>query len=165
MFWGFSSFLFNCLFFFCVVSIIISSFCSIVFFDLKKIVALSTCKKVSWCLLFFLLGDVFLGLIQLLRHGVSKCFLFIRLGDLMSCSGGGQDCRGMFSSRYSGLRGICAQGVLVLSLCGVPFVGVFFGKHCLLGGLLFRFSLVRCFLLLFCFFLSYVYSFRLLGVL
>uniref|UniRef100_A0AAU7N3N9 NADH:ubiquinone reductase (H(+)-translocating) n=1 Tax=Dollfustrema vaneyi TaxID=438518 RepID=A0AAU7N3N9_9TREM len=146
----------------CLSSIIVSALCSLVFLDLKKIVALSTCNNISWCLLFFLLGDVFLGLVQLLSHGVCKCFLFISLGDLMSGSGGGQDSRGMFSSRYTGFSWVCVQGLLVLSLCGLPFLGVFFSKHQLLGGILFGSSPLLLFFVFLCFFLSYAYSFRLL---
>lgn len=36
-----------------IIRIFITGVCSLYFVDLKKIVALSTCKKVAWCVVFF----------------------------------------------------------------------------------------------------------------
>lgn len=148
------------LFFFGMVSVIITGLCAIVFTDLKKIVALSTCNKVAWCLVFFVYGDLMLALLQLLTHGVAKCFLFMSVGDLMSSTGGRQRAVGVYFSRYTGLFGVMSQFVLIFSLCGLPFLGVFFGKHGLFGRFLFDYNIVSLLLLLCGFLISYVYSVR-----
>lgn len=142
------------------VSIFVSGLCACVFVDLKKIVALSTCKNVSWCVVFYVCGDLRLALLQLLTHGVCKCFLFMSVGDVMSGSLSSQDCKSVYMFRYKGLFGAIAQFVLVFSLCGLPFLGVFFGKHGLLSLVFYSYGLVFLFVLLACFTLSYIYSFR-----
>lgn len=134
--------------------------CAVCFTDLKKIVAFSTCKKVSWCLLFFVCGDVFLSLCQLLIHGVCKCFLFMSVGDLMSSSESGQEWGGMYSSTYLGWWGTFIRSFLVFSLCGLPFLGVFFTKHYFFCCSLFRYSLFFVVWLFLGFFLTFAYSFR-----
>nr|QBF03697.1 NADH dehydrogenase subunit 5 [Echinostoma sp. JM-2019] len=145
---------------FCFVSMILTSFAALVFMDLKKIVALSTCNNVSWCILFFIFGDLYLALLQLMSHGVCKCYLFMSVGDLMGQSGSSQSSVGVFVGRYSGVYLPMMHGFLVLSLCGLPFIGVFFSKHVLFSGLMY--SLGGGVLMLFfaCLMLSYVYSFR-----
>lgn len=50
------SFFLSFLFFICCLTIFISGLSAVFFKDLKKIVALSTCNNVSWCLLFYTLG-------------------------------------------------------------------------------------------------------------
>ena len=105
-------------------------------------------------------GDLVLALLQLLTHGVSKCFLFMSVGDLMSASGGSQRGVGVYLSRYIGIYGIVVQFILIFSLCGLPFIGVFFRKHGLFCCFLYNYSVFCLFLLLLGFFISYVYSVR-----
>lgn len=83
-------------------SIIVTAVASLFFMDLKKLVALSTCNKISWCVLCFSLGDVSTSLLFLITHGVSKCLLFVSVGDLMSSSGGSQSGLGVYLRRYKG---------------------------------------------------------------
>nr|UDU84928.1 NADH dehydrogenase subunit 5 [Glypthelmins quieta] len=144
----------------CLVTVFVSGFCAATFVDLKKIVALSTCNNVSWCIVFFICGDVCLALLQLLCHGVSKCYLFISVGDVMSASSGSQASKAVYLSRYGSSFGGLVQLVLVFSLCGLPFLGVFFGKHGLMPGLLYSCNSFLVCVLFLCFFLSYIYSFR-----
>lgn len=101
-----------------------------------------------------------MGLFQLLRHGVAKCYLFIVLGDLMSGSSSAQDARGVYGSVASGALSPVLQGVLVLSLCGLPFLGIFFSKHGLLCEYLWSYSTVGGVLIVLSLFMSFVYSFR-----
>nr|QGL09335.1 NADH dehydrogenase subunit 5 [Clinostomum complanatum] len=149
-----------------IISIFITGVCSLYFVDLKKIVALSTCNNVAWCVIFFVWGDVDLVLLQLVTHGVSKCLLFMLVGDLMCSSGGSQSSLGVYPSIYSGLWGCLLLSVLVFSLCGLPFLGIFFSKHYffsfVVGGV---YNLLVCVLLFFGFFLSYAYSSRLMMLL
>ena len=143
-----------------LVTILITGVCAVCFYDLKKIVALSTCNKVSWCLIFFICGDLGLALLQLLTHGVCKCYLFMSVGDLMGLSGGRQRAVGVFFSRYTGGYGTAIQALLIFSLAGLPFLGVFFSKHCLFFMLLYSYGAGLCFLVLAGFLLTYIYSMR-----
>nr|YP_009650996.1 NADH dehydrogenase subunit 5 [Uvitellina sp. SSS-2019]QCY72822.1 NADH dehydrogenase subunit 5 [Uvitellina sp. SSS-2019] len=147
--------------FLCLASIFVTSFCALVFLDLKKIVALSTCNNISWCLLFFIFGDLFLSLMQLLVHGICKCYLFISVGDLMSSSNSDQSSLGVHLSRYKGNSFFSIiQVFLVLCLSGVPFLGVFFSKHAFFSLLAYSSGSGILFCFLFCLFFSFVYSVR-----
>lgn len=129
--------------------------------DMKKLVAFSTCKKIRWCLLYMICGDVLLSACQLLVHGLCKALLFMSVGDLMVSSGSRQSGVDFYClSRVSWL-GCIVNIVLISFLCGIPFLGVFFTKHLFIGfcfhvrGVLFVFFLVVGV------FLSNVYSIRL----
>lgn len=150
------------MFLFSITTILIRGGCALFFNDLKKLVALSTCKKVSWCLLFFICGDLDLALLQLLTHGVCKCYLFMSVGDLMGLSGRSQRSVGVYLSRYVGIYGVYLQAFLILSLCGVPFLGVFFSKHVLFSKVSYVYGLGYVFLFSAGFFVSYAYSIRFL---
>nr|WCH58152.1 NADH dehydrogenase subunit 5 [Holostephanus sp. FJ-2023] len=149
-----------------ILTILITGVCAVFFVDLKKIVALSTCNNIGWCLIYYCCGDWLLVLFQLVVHGVSKCVLFMLVGDVMSASAGAQIYLGVYAYRYVGVYGSVLLGLLIFSLCGLPFMGIFFVKHFFLvssvsGGL----SLVCLFMLFLGFFVSYVYSFRFILIL
>lgn len=148
-----------------LLTVFITGLCCFFFFDLKKIVALSTCNKISWCIIYLIFGDVMLSLFQLLRHGVSKCLLFMLVGDVMSGRGGSQARKCVYSPQLYGNLGLFGLFSIVLGLSGAPFVGVFFTKHFLLSGFGVRLNLAIFATLTFCVFLSYLYSFRLCRIL
>nr|UFQ88664.1 NADH dehydrogenase subunit 5 [Rhinebothrium sp. 1]UFQ88688.1 NADH dehydrogenase subunit 5 [Rhinebothrium sp. 1] len=157
----------NCLFLlsFLLITVFITGVCCFFFLDLKKIVALSTCNNISWCIVYLILGDVCLSLYQLVSHGVSKCLLFMLVGDVMSGSSGSQASNCVYAPRFYGNWGMFGLFSIVLGLSGAPFIGVFFTKHFLLS--VFSAS-VNIFILGFtalCVFLSYFYSFRLCSIL
>lgn len=147
-----------------LITIFITGTCCFFFIDLKKIVALSTCKKISWCVLYLIFGDVCLSIFQLVSHGVAKCILFILVGDVMRGSGGSQASNCIYSPHFYGNWGVFRIFSVVLGLSGAPFIGVFFTKHFMLR----RFNRIwKVPLLIFvmiCVFLSYAYSFRLCSV-
>ena len=147
-----------------VITILITGLCCLTFLDLKKIVALSTCKKISWCLIYLILGDQLLCLFQLLRHGVSKCLLFMLVGDVMRGTGGSQASKCVYSPQIYGRWGIFSLFSVVLGLSGAPFIGVFFTKHILLSLFFSIERLSMFFILMLCVLLSYLYSFRLCHV-
>ena len=89
---SFSSFCFSL----CLLRVFITGISACVYTDMKKIVALSTCNKICWCLIYFLNGCVGLALIQLISHGVCKCYLFMGVGDLMRSSGSRQQRGGIY---------------------------------------------------------------------
>nr|YP_009440981.1 NADH dehydrogenase subunit 5 [Moniezia benedeni]AOY40421.1 NADH dehydrogenase subunit 5 [Moniezia benedeni] len=157
----------NC---FCYVSILlltimITAICSLFYFDLKKIVALSTCNNIAWCLLYLIFGDLTLALYQLLSHGVAKCILFILIGDVMSGASGAQCSNCVYAPRLYNNWGIFSLFSVILGLSGAPFIGVFFTKHFLLTNFMFSNNIVLIFFLLMLVLLSYLYSFRLCNLL
>nr|YP_009316239.1 NADH dehydrogenase subunit 5 [Anoplocephala magna]AMR73955.1 NADH dehydrogenase subunit 5 [Anoplocephala magna] len=150
----------------CLLStIVITGISSFFFGDLKKIVALSTCNNISWCVFYLIFGDYILSLFQLISHGISKCMLFILVGDVMSGTGGSQASNCVYNSRLYGNWGIFGLFCIILGLSGVPFIGVFFTKHFLLSNFMNVFSLSLSLLIMFCVFLSYFYSFRFCSIL
>nr|YP_001218743.1 NADH dehydrogenase subunit 5 [Echinococcus shiquicus]BAF56497.1 NADH dehydrogenase subunit 5 [Echinococcus shiquicus] len=149
-----------------LLTVFITGVSSLFFFDLKKIVALSTCNNISWCVLYLIFGDVILSLFQLISHGVSKCILFMLVGDVMSGSGGSQSSNCVYSSTLYGSWNLFGLFALVLGLAGFPFIGVFFTKHFLLGSFVGIVNNVMVSLVVsICVFLSYLYSFRLCSIL
>lgn len=78
----------------------------------------------------------------------------------MGQSGSSQRSVGVYLNRYSGVFGAVLQGLLIVSLCGLPFLGVFFSKHGLFSEVSYLYGGGRVFILLFLFFLSCVYSIR-----
>lgn len=143
------------------VTILLRACCGCKFLDVKKIVAFSTCKKISWCVLYLVCGDVVLAICQLLIHGLCKSLLFMSVGDSMSSSGGSQRVVGLSCLLDVSWYSCFLNLVLVSCLCGLPFFGVFFRKHVFLRGCLFRFSCLFVVFLFFAVFLSSVYCFRL----
>lgn len=79
----------------------------------------------------------------------------------MSQSGGRQSSAGMYKTRYTGVYGVLLQSLLVFSLCGLPFMGVFFSKHGLFSRLVYCYGFGFSLFLGLSFILSYVYSMRL----
>nr|YP_006073359.1 NADH dehydrogenase subunit 5 [Diplogonoporus balaenopterae]YP_006073384.1 NADH dehydrogenase subunit 5 [Diplogonoporus grandis]BAL73054.1 NADH dehydrogenase subunit 5 [Diplogonoporus balaenopterae]BAL73066.1 NADH dehydrogenase subunit 5 [Diplogonoporus grandis] len=153
-------------FFICLlITIATTGLCCFFFLDLKKIVALSTCNNIAWCVFYLIYGDLVLSLFQLVSHGVSKCLLFMLVGDVMSGTIGSQSSNCIYSSPLYGPWGIFSLYSIVLGLSGAPFIGVFFTKHILLSGFSTVVNLPMLFFMLFCVFLSYFYSFRLCVIL
>nr|UFQ88820.1 NADH dehydrogenase subunit 5 [Rhinebothrium sp. MZUSP 8018] len=148
-----------------LLTVFITGICCFFYLDLKKIVALSTCNNISWCLIYLICGDSTLSLFQLVSHGVSKCLLFMLVGDVMSGTGGSQASNCVYTPRLYGNWGLFGLFSVVLGLSGAPFIGVFFTKHLFLT---YFFSGINscliCFIYL-CVFLSYFYSFRLCSIL
>lgn len=147
-----------------IITIFITGVCRFFFIDLKKIVALSTCKKISWCIFYLIFGDVCLALFQLVSHGVAKCMLFILVGDVMSGRRGSQASNCIYSSPLYGKWNTFSIISVVLGLSGVPFIGVFFTKHAMLTAFEGIWKICLWVLILICVFLSYFYSFRLCAI-
>ncbi|VEL33030.1 unnamed protein product [Protopolystoma xenopodis] len=84
-------------------------------------------KKKNSIVFVFFLGKPTLSLVQLLCHGVAKCGLFIRVGDIMSSGGGSQNYTNFYSRKS--LWELCSLFFIIFKLCGLPFLGVFFSKH------------------------------------
>nr|YP_009370875.1 NADH dehydrogenase subunit 5 [Khawia sinensis]ALK26539.1 NADH dehydrogenase subunit 5 [Khawia sinensis] len=155
--WGES----NVMFVLLMITVIITGVASFFFFDLKKIVALSTCNNINWCLIYLILGGFWLSLFQLICHGVSKCLLFMLVGDVMSGTGGSQASNYAYSPSFYGGYGSFGLVCVILGLSGAPFIGVFFTKHFMLSTLVGVFNATTGFCVFIGVLLSYLYSFRL----
>nr|UFQ89120.1 NADH dehydrogenase subunit 5 [Rhinebothrium fulbrighti] len=151
--------------FFLLLTIFITGICCFWFLDLKKIVALSTCNNISWCVLYLLCGDVTLSLFQLVSHGVAKCLLFMLVGDIMSGTGGSQASNCVYTPRLYGNWGLFSLFSIILGLSGAPYIGVYFTKHFFLSGFMCSTNMTLWGFCLICVFLSYFYSFRFCGLL
>nr|YP_010536421.1 NADH dehydrogenase subunit 5 [Hexostoma thynni]UYC28899.1 NADH dehydrogenase subunit 5 [Hexostoma thynni] len=115
----------------CILTVYITFLCSLTIKDVKKIVALSTSNNISWCLIYIFSGYCWLGLIQLLSHGVGKCLYFVVMGDIMSKNDGGQHSAGHYPHNSSfSLVGLFGS---VFCLSGLPFLGIYFSKHFFFG--------------------------------
>nr|QZZ81267.1 NADH dehydrogenase subunit 5 [Prosthogonimus pellucidus] len=147
-----------------LITVLVSGSCASGSMDLKKIVAFSTCNNISWCILYYIVGDVLLCGFQLLTHGICKCFLFMVVGDLMNSCFSGQSCIGVYSSSYLGYYGYLVRFFLVVSLSGLPFIGVFFTKHYFFSCCLNVFGVVYVLCLFGGFAVTYFYSFRFLAM-
>nr|YP_005351100.1 NADH dehydrogenase subunit 5 [Pseudochauhanea macrorchis]AEO93249.1 NADH dehydrogenase subunit 5 [Pseudochauhanea macrorchis] len=159
-----SNFLFIIIYLSCISTICITSYCSCVITDAKKIVALSTSNNISWCLLYIISGDFILSLLQLLTHGVGKCLFFTLMGDLMSSNEGGQNYKSFGNNNYSWFS--INLFLSIFCLAGVPYVGIYFSKHFFFGnGLGDSFSIINYFLLLGGLLGTNVYSGRLYSIL
>ena len=106
-----------------------------------------------------------ISLFQLISHGVSKCILFILVGDVMRGTSGSQARNYVYNARLYGKWGVFGLVSTVLGLSGVPFIGVFFTKHFLLRNFMKVQSRMFTLIVFVCVFLSYFYSFRLCRIL
>lgn len=143
-----------------LLTIFISGLCCLFFIDLKKIVALSTCNNIAWCITYLIFGDTILALFQLISHGVSKCILFMLVGDIMRGSNGAQAIKCVYKPRLYGKWGIFSLFSVILGLSGAPFIGLFFTKHLLLTKFMSINNIRLSVIILMCVFLSYLYSIR-----
>lgn len=141
-------------------SIILTGVSSLFMVDLKKLVALSTCNNICWCVVCFCLGDYGSSILFLFTHGVSKCLLFILIGDVMSSSSSSQRGFGVYSSRYTGPWTPLLSFVLLSCLRGLPFMGIFLTKHTIFGDISSGYSLGLHALCGLCIGLSFAYTYR-----
>lgn len=145
-----------------LISIFTRGICALFYRDLKKIVALSTCNKMSWCLVFIVLGDEDLAVYQLISHGICKCLLFILVGDVMSSRKSSQSYLMIYPGILGYLRRYILVFVLTLGLRGLPFLGIYYTKHLFFSRMVLGCTKwILCCVILLGFSLSCAYSFRL----
>lgn len=150
----------------CILTIFITSMSALFFNDLKKIVALSTCNKISWVLLVLVFGDLKLSFIHLLVHAIRKCLLFTLVGDYISSSLGGQVKEQVYTNIGRSIGRLIYIFVLLVGLSGFPFIGLYFSKHLFLTQVFSRkiFKVFFLLLVLLGFILSCAYCVRLFVV-
>lgn len=111
---------------------IISSFLGTKLFDLKRIIAYSTCSQIGLMTLSVSLGNYLLSLFHLVVHAFFKCLLFLCAGSIIHSLNNEQDIRKM-GGLFKYLPLTCITFLLAsLSLMGFPYFSGFFSKDLLL---------------------------------
>jgi NADH-quinone oxidoreductase subunit L len=99
-------------------------------FDIKRIIAYSTCSQLGYMFLACGLGAFSSGFFHLLLHGFFKALLFLCAGVVIHSQNGEQDIRRMGKMLFSQIP-VTIFGFLVGSsaLVGIPFLAGFYSKE------------------------------------
>ena len=140
-------------------------------YDLKKIIAFSTCSQLGYMFLACGLSSYYISLFHLFNHAFFKALLFLSAGSIIHSLSNQQDIRKMGGLRFlMPFTYICFL-VSSLSLMGLPFYSGFYSKDALFELLLIntyvfnKYCLKGTFLIV-CFFLTLLltilYSYKVL---
>lgn len=126
----FNNFMFNnsIFLFIRIITMIMSSFCAIYEFDLKKIIALSTLRQLGLMISSLFIGLVDLAFFHLLSHAIFKSLLFLCAGIIIHLLRGCQDIRIIGSLCISLPLTCCCFNISNMALCGFPFLSGFYSK-------------------------------------
>ena len=143
------------------LTILISGLNAIFEFDLKKIIAFSTLRQVSFIFMILCIGKIDICFFYLLMHALFKSIIFLRSGILILNINNNQDIR-----KIGGLINYLPFCSLIfmftlISLCGFPFFCSFYSKDLIFEYfLILNFNFFFFFFFLFSFFLTFFYSIR-----
>ena len=139
-------FMFYFLIILALITLIIAGIMANLEWDIKKIIAYSTLRQLSFIMLSFSSGLILFCFFHLLTHALFKASLFIRAGVVIHSEDSSQDFRNI--SPFSNGKKLFASSfvVCILSLCGFPFFSGFFSKDLILDGTYFTFLFVFLFL-------------------
>eukprot|EP00455_Lapot_gusevi_P052539 TRINITY_DN8002_c0_g2_i1.p2 TRINITY_DN8002_c0_g2~~TRINITY_DN8002_c0_g2_i1.p2 ORF type:complete len:598 (+),score=-153.70 TRINITY_DN8002_c0_g2_i1:133-1794(+) len=103
-------------------------------YDLKKIIALSTCSQLGY--MFFSAGcnQYLNSLYHLINHAFFKALLFLCAGSIIHAMQGEQDIRRMGNLLHKMPLTSVAMLIASLSLIGFPFLSGFYSKDAILEG-------------------------------
>lgn len=128
---SFSSFLF--LLFFGSATTILGATIGISHYDLKKIIAYSTCSQLGYMFLVSGIGGVSLSFFHLFNHAFFKALLFLTSGYIIHAFGNEQDIRsisnGMFFLPFAFVMFLFAS----LSMMGLPFFSGAYSKESIIS--------------------------------
>lgn len=160
-----SSFLLPFLAFFGGVTAFFSAFIALFQWDLKKVIAYSTCSQLGYMFLACGLSFYSVALFHLFNHAFFKALLFLSAGAIIHALGDEQDMRKMGGlARFLPFT-LTAMLFASLAIMGFPFLTGFYSKDLILELLLATFQINGFFLYslaLAAAFLTATYSFRLL---
>lgn len=100
--------------------------------DLKKIVAFSTCSQLGYMLVMCGLSSYALSFYHLFTHAFFKALLFLSSGYIIHLFSGEQDIRRMGSLIHTSPFSYTLIAVASLSLMGFPFLSGFYSKEFIL---------------------------------
>ena len=111
----------------------LAAFIALFQYDIKTIIAYSTCSQLGYMIICIGIGHYYLGFFHLLNHGFFKALLFLLSGKLIHSLFEEQDIR-----RYGGLAQIfpltyCFFIIGFFSLSGIPFLSGFYSKDTILA--------------------------------
>jgi proton-translocating NADH-quinone oxidoreductase chain L len=112
---------------------LISSFTGLYQYDIKRIIAFSTCSQLGFILFSIGLGNLKFGLFHLFNHAFFKALLFLCAGSVIHACGE-QDIRKMGGLwKFLPLTYVCML-IASLSLAGFPFLSGYYSKDLILQG-------------------------------
>ncbi|RYE05341.1 MAG: NADH-quinone oxidoreductase subunit L [Rickettsiaceae bacterium] len=143
---------------------LISSFTGLYQYDIKRIIAFSTCSQLGFILFSIGLGNLKFGLFHLFNHAFFKALLFLCAGSVIHACGE-QDIRKMGGLwKFLPLTYICML-IASLSLAGFPFLSGYYSKDLVLQGsysVFTQYAMAIAIISALSSFLSSFYSFRLI---
>lgn len=137
--------------------------CGLTQYDLKRIIAYSTCSQLGYMLACCGIGAYTFGLFHLFTHAFFKALLFLSAGAIIHSLGGEQDIRKMGRLYNFSILLFTIFTIGSLALMGFPFLAGFYSKDAILetafisknGQFVFYFGLLAAFF-------TTIYSTRLL---
>jgi len=119
----------------------LSSLIGLVQYDLKKIIAYSTCSQLGYMVTICGLSGYNYALFHMFNHAFFKALLFLFAGSLIILFNGEQDIRKMFIGPilYPLLNIILL--IASFSLIGIPFFSGFYSKEIILENIYFSFTI------------------------
>nr|YP_010849274.1 NADH dehydrogenase subunit 5 [Krisna expansiva]WGG89414.1 NADH dehydrogenase subunit 5 [Krisna expansiva] len=147
----------------CLMTMLMSSFCALFEYDLKKIIALSTLSQLGLMMFTLFMGLPILSFVHLLNHAMFKSLLFLCSGMIIYNLDNNQDIRylGIFSKMMP-LTCSCFN-ISIFSLMGIPFLSGFYSKDLIIEKLMdMNFNYLLIFFFFFSIGLTSIYSIRLI---
>jgi len=163
------------IFFIGIITVLLTSVLGMWQYDIKKIIAFSTCSQLGY--MMTIIGNSYfsLGFFHLLTHAFFKALLFLAAGGVIHAMQGEQDLRrlagGLSTTNKIWSSGLLQSAFLVgtLSIVGVTFFSGYYSKETILFSLAFsvntNLGLLSCCILLSSVFFTSYYSFRLFWLL
>lgn len=126
-------------------------------YDIKKIIAYSTCSQLGYMFVACGLSRYDIALFHLINHAFFKAALFLCAGIIIHALSGEQDIRKMGGLRFKLPTVFVVMLVSSFALAGVPFFAGFYSKDAILGSALASNSSVG-FFAYFCCLLSAIFT-------
>ena len=124
--------IFDVLFLFGILAIVIGSVCAIREQDIRRMIAYSSVAQIGYIYAAFSLGTdagFAAALFQMISHACSKSMLFIATSGLCEASGGEKRFRALRSSAYRNPFAGFAFTLGAMSMVGIPLLGGFIVKY------------------------------------
>jgi proton-translocating NADH-quinone oxidoreductase chain L len=144
-----------------MLTILTASFTALVVFDLKKIIAFSTCSQLGYIIVACGLSAYTIALFHLLTHAFFKAVLFLSAGVIIHIRGGEQDIRKLYIGIASKFV-FAAFTIANFALTGLPFFAGYYSKELILFNSVYINSNVFIFTIIISAFLTTLYSLRII---
>jgi NADH:ubiquinone oxidoreductase subunit 5 (subunit L)/multisubunit Na+/H+ antiporter MnhA subunit len=112
-----------------IFGILITSIRAFFHNDMKKVIALSTARQLSFIIFLIRIGNFDLAFFHLISHGFLKALLFLTRGIVIHNNENLQDLRKLQLPTLGKLFVVGFFLIRRIALMGLPFLGAFFRKH------------------------------------